>query len=518
MYILFNFKPIIMKKRNFILGLFLLFCCLANAQVSAPVFNVKEYGATGNGKSLDSPAINAAIDAAAKAGGGTVYLQAGTYLCYSIRLKSNIALYLDQGAVILAADSTGYDAPEPNQWYKFQDFGHSHWQNSLIWGENLKNISILGQGLIYGKGLVTEGDRKPSGTGNKTISLKFCRNVNLKDISILMGGHFAILATGVDNFTIDNLKIDTNRDGMDIDCCRNVRVSNCSVNSPGDDGICLKSCYGLGMARSTDNVTITNCLVSGFDAGTLLDGTFQTKKEGSPDKSGPTGRIKFGTESNGGFRNITITNCVFDHCRGLALETVDGALLEDISITNITMRDIVNSPIFLRLGSRMRGPEGTPVGQLRRVNISNFVVYNADSRYASIISGIPGNDIEDVKLRDIRIYYKGGGTQEQAAINPPENEKKYPEPNMFGIIPAYGFFIRHVKGIEMSNVEVSYMNDEQRPAYVLNDVKGADFSNIKAQHAANSPVFVLKNVENFNTHQCKSLKDVSLKTVTEKKL
>ncbi|MDP4228573.1 MAG: glycoside hydrolase family 28 protein, partial [Bacteroidota bacterium] len=124
----------------------------------------------------------------------------------------------------------------------------------------------------------------------------------------------------------------------------------------------------------------------------------------------------------------------------------------------------------------------------------------------------------DVKLRDIRIYYKGGGTQEQAAINPPENEKKYPEPNMFGIIPAYGFFIRHVKGIEMSNVEVSYMNDEQRPAYVLNDVKGADFSNIKAQHAANSPVFILKNVENFNTHQCKSLKDVSLKTVTEKKL
>ncbi|MDP4226523.1 MAG: glycosyl hydrolase family 28-related protein, partial [Bacteroidota bacterium] len=142
-----------MKKRNFILGLFLLLCSLANAQVSAPVFNVKEYGATGNGKSLDSPAINAAIDAAAKAGGGTVYLQAGTYLCYSIRLKSNIALYLDQGAVILADDSTGYDAPEPNQWYKFQDFGHSHWQNSLIWGENLENISILGPGLIYGKGL-----------------------------------------------------------------------------------------------------------------------------------------------------------------------------------------------------------------------------------------------------------------------------------------------------------------------------------------------------------------------------
>ena len=172
----------------------------------------------------------------------------------------------------------GYDPPEPNAWDKFQDFGHSHWHNSLIWGEDLQNISIEGQGLIWGKGL-SRGDRDlelAAGVGNKSISLKNCHNVTLRDISILHGGHFAILATGVDNLTIDNLKIDTNRDAIDIDCCRNVRVSNCSVNSPWDDGICLKDSYGLGFARSTDHVTITNCYVTGgYEEGTMLDATYK---------------------------------------------------------------------------------------------------------------------------------------------------------------------------------------------------------------------------------------------------
>src|SRR5205085_779590 len=378
---------------------------------------------------------------------------AGNYLSVSIRLKSNIALYLDQGATIVAANASSdakYDPPEPNEWDKYQDFGHSHWHNSLIWGENLTNVSILGPGMIWGKGLVRSGtqsrtqqqndalntaragepktpfgypnprDAVEPGWGNKVISLKSSRNVIIRDISILHGGHFAILATGVDNLTIDNVKLDTNRDGMDIDACRNVRVSNCSVNSPFDDGICLKSTFALGFARACENVTITNCQVSGYDEGTFLDGTFKREyKKYSHNTT--TGRIKFGTESNGGFKNVTISNCVFDYSRGLALETVDGGLLEDVTITNLTMRDIANSPFFLRLGSRNRGPkELTKTEELRRVIISNVVVYNAEPKFSSIISGIPGHYIEDVKLSNIRIYYQGGGTKEQAAIEPPE--------------------------------------------------------------------------------------------------
>jgi polygalacturonase len=321
-------------------------------------YNVTEYGAKGDGKTMDTKSINKAIDAAVTHGGGTVYFPAGNYLSGSIHLKSNISLYIDQGDTIIAADFTpeaGYDEPEKIVTNEYEDFGHRHWHNSLIWGENLHDVSILGPGTIWGKGLSRsnkvdkmkgEEDKSP----NKSIALYMCRNITIRDVSILHGGWFAILATAADNMTIDNVKMDTNRDGMDIDCCQNVRISNCSVNSPNDDGICLKSSYGLNTGRATENVTITNCQVSGFIEGSFLDGTFKRTEQRIADNGGgPTGRIKFGTESNGGFKNITISNCVFVYCRGLALETVDGAILEDVTITNITMRDIVNAPIFVRL-------------------------------------------------------------------------------------------------------------------------------------------------------------------------
>jgi polygalacturonase len=514
-------------------------------------YNVKTFGATGDGRTLDTLSINKTIDAAAAAGGGTVYFPAGNYLSVSIRLKSNIALYLDQGATIIAANTSGefkYDPPEPNEWDKYQDFGHSHWHNSLIWGEGLTNVSILGPGMIWGKGLVRGGgqsrtqqqndalnaaratepkqpfgypnprDAVEPGWANKSIALKLCRNVIIRDITILHGGHFAILATGVDNLTIDNVKIDTNRDGIDIDACRNVRISNCTVNSPFDDGICPKSSFALGYARATENVTITNCQVSGYDEGTLTDGTFKRDYNRYGANSGPTGRIKFGTESNGGFKNITISNCVFDYCRGLALETVDGGLLEDVTITNITMRDVANCPIFMRLGSRMRGPQGPTVGALRRVTLSNIIVYNAESKFASIISGIPGHDIEDVRLSNIRVYYKGGGTKQQAALEPPEKENDYPEPAMFGEIPAYGFFIRHVRGLEMSDVEITYLKDDARSPFIISDAKSVDLRHVTAKHALGVPSFILKDVEDFSLQQSYPLTDVRLGKVARRQL
>ncbi len=437
-------------------------------------YNVKDYGAKGDGKSIDSPAINKAIEAASAAGGGTVVFPAGEYLSYSVRLKDNIHLYLDNGAILKAAQPTqndGFDAAEANEFTKFQDFGHSHWKNSLIWGIGLKNIRITGFGTIHGYGLTREESRL-TGVGNKAIALKECVNVDIKDITMIRCGHFALLATGVENMTISNVKIDTNRDGLDIDCCRNVRISDCSINSPWDDAIVLKASYGLGYFKDTEKVTITNCFVSGYDRGTMIDGTYKTDEPQAPDQEFNTGRIKFGTESSGGFKNITISNCVFENCRGLALETVDGGVMEDICINNITMRDIVNSPIFLRLGARMRSPQGTPVGRMKRITISNINCFDADGRFSSIINGMPGFYVEDVTISDVKIVYKGGGTPEMAALTPPENEKKYPEPSMFGSIPASGFFIRHAKNVILRDIQFDFLKPDARPTLYLDDVHG----------------------------------------------
>lgn len=513
-----------MKMIHKLKGFFFLFSITASlfvsAQTSKIFYNVRDFGAKGDSTTIDGPAINRSIAEAASKGGGTIYFPPGIYASYSIHLQSNISLYLDQGAILLGAketSSTGYDDPEPKTPYDaYQDFGHNHWKNSLIWGIGLHDISIVGQGMIWGKGL-TRSTNQPKGGGNKAIGLKECYNVTIKDVSILHGGHFALLATGVDNLTLDNLKVDTDRDGFDIDCCKNVRVSNCTVNSPFDDGICLKSSFGLGYAKATENVTITNCQVSGYDEGTLMDGTFKRTYTKYSDGN-PTGRIKFGTESNGGFKNITISNCLFDYCRGLALETVDGALLEDVTITNITMRDVMNAPIFVRLGARMRGPDTLAVGTCRRIIISNIVAYNVDSRNGAIISGIPGHDIEDLQLSNIKIYYKGGGPKDSINRVVPELEKDYPEPYRFKTMPSYGFFIRHVKNLKMNDVEISYMQEEPRPPFILDDVKGADLYRINAQKSTASPLFVLKGVTNFTITNSKGIKDTELKGSTTKSL
>jgi polygalacturonase len=520
----------------------LIFASWACAQSTQPtVYDVRKFGATGDGKTLDSPAINRAIEAAAERGGGTVYLPAGDYLSTSIRLKNDIALYLDQGATIVAAspkDGHKYDPPEPNESDQFQDFGHTHWQNSLIWGIGLENISILGPGKIFGQGLVRSGngsrdkeladklrgkapegrtrgkfgypdarDAVESGWGNKSIALKLCRNVMIKDVTIRKGGHFGILATGVDNLTIDNLKLDTDRDGMDIDCCRNVRISNCSVNSPWDDGICLKSTYALGYKRATENVTITNCQVSGYDEGTFLDGTYKRTDPKKYSHDSTTGRLKFGTESNGGFKNITISNCIFDYSRGLALEMVDGGDLEDVTITNLSMRDITNAPIYLRHGGRLRAPEGTKVGNFRRVTISNVRIHGGPAEQSVIIAGVPDHPIEDLKLNNIAIVYEGGGTKEMAATRPSDRVNDYPEPQNHGRMPAYGFFVRHVNGLDMKNIEVSYDKPDARPPFIIEHVKGADFVDVVAQKEDGSPTFILRNVENFRTHRVRGVAD-----------
>lgn len=475
-------------------------------------FNVRDFGAKGDGQTLDSKAINKAIDAAVKKGGGTVYIPAGNYLSGSIHLQSNLNLLIDQGAVIIAAEvkqENEYDAEEPGSNNNYQDHGHSHWHNSLIWGEDLHDLSITGMGKIWGKGLY-RSEVKGGQSANKAIALLRCRNVTIRDLSILHGGWFDILATGVDNLTLDNIKMDTNRDGVDLDGCRNVRISNCTVNAPHDDAICLKSTFALGTPRTTENITITNCQISGYDEGSLLDGTFQRTK------ATPTGRIKFGTESNGGFKNITISNCVFDYCQGLVLESVDGALMEDITIDNITMRDAVKEPIFLRLGSRMRGPREAQIGTFRRVSISNVTVYNATAANTCTISGIPGHDIEDIRLSNIHIYYQGGGNRDTLNTDMPENESKRPDPGMFGPCPVYGLYIRHARNISITDVSLNYLKPDGRPPFEFTEVKGIYLGHVTAQREKGAATILLKNTSDLTINGSLGLPDVKIQDAVSK--
>jgi polygalacturonase len=537
----------------------------SNPSTALNIFDIRTYGAVGDGKTVDSPAINKAIEAAAAAGGGTVFFPAGTWLSFSIRLKSHVALYLSQGSTLLAADSpkpgetTGYnggtyDAAEPKTaWDAYQDYGHNHWHNSLIWGEDIHDVSITGPGIIFGKGLsygagpgrppgaappanpprspiegaavvrpprgnYTMFQAEQPGVGNKAIAMKNCRNVIFRDFSILKGGHFGLLLTGVDNLSIDNLTIDTDRDGIDIDCCRNVRVSNCFVNSPWDDAICPKSSYALGYNRATENVTITNCYVAGsYELGTMLDGTY---KKFAPDvpRLARNGRIKCGTESNGGFKNIAISNCVFDGCMGLALESEDGALCEDIAISNITMRDVVSAPLFWRLGARLRGPkESTKIGTLQRIVVDNLVSYNTGSHISSILSGIAGSPIRDVKISNVYIQQKGGGSADDAKIVMPQNDDKYPDPGMFGpTTPSQGFFLRHVTNLEMSHVEVQPATPDQRPSFYLEDVNRVDFIAVTAP--TTPPAFALNKVTDLRILISRAAKDTQLESVDSKTL
>jgi polygalacturonase len=252
-------------------------------------------------------------------------------------------------------------------------------------------------------------------------------------------------------------------------------VSNCRINSPGDDGLCPKSSFALGTNVITENLTIVNCQVSGFKEGTLLDGTMVPNRG--------TGRIKFGTEASGGFRNITVANCTFRSCHGLALEEVDGGIMENITINNLTMMDIVGYPIYITTGSRNRGPNVTTPSRARNIFISHVIATGIEPMSGIQITGIPGQPIEDVRLDNIRLVFKGGGKKESAARVPPELGTGYPEPGKLGVMPAYGVFARHVRNLELANINVGFDSDDFRPAMVCSDVDGLEIGNFKAQLA-----------------------------------
>ena len=517
-----------------------------------PPFDVRRYGATGDGRTLDTPAINRAIAAAHAAGGGTVVCPAGDYLSHSIRLRSRVVLQLEAGAAVIAADPPpagepgGYDAPEEAPLNGYQDFGHTYFRNSLIWGEDLEDVGIVGPGRIYGRGLsrgngrialpvgivapqppghlpdvleadgpvppeadgtAPEGpfgypnarDTLPAGVGNKAIALRGCRRVVVRDLTILHGGHFALLAAACDQVTVENLLVDTNRDGIDIDACSHVRIANCSVNSPWDDGICIKSSCGGGSVRPVEHVTVADCFVSGFEEGTLIDGT---RSRVVRHRGGPIGRIKLGTEGCGGFRDITITGCRFEFCRGLALELVDGSVMEDVVVSNLTMHEVMNAPIFVRVGGRLRAPGADTPGAMRRIAISNLSAFDVAPEHGIFIAGLPGHPVGGLRLTGIELHCRGGGTDSDARRRVPEMADDYPEPFLFGPSPSWGLYVRHAAGLVARGLTLHLLKADARPAVHLDDVTASELDGVRLRPVAALTDWSLAGTKSLRLRDC----------------
>ncbi len=468
-----------------ILTLFMMVLVLT-VEASTADYNVRDFGARGNGKKLDHQAINAAIDTCVAHGGGRVVLPAGTYLCGSIRMKSHVELHLSAGAKILAAPASmrAYDEAESWEGPAYQDGGHTYFKNSLIYAIGQECVSITGRGMIDGEGLTKKDTEKGGnlqggsiGTGDKAIAFKLCRNILIRDITIYRGGHFGIILTGCELGTVDNVTIDTNRDGIDIDCCKYLSVSNCKINTPRDDALVLKSSYALKKPVFTEHIAITNCIITGYKLGSLLDGSYVPEPV-----SWVCGRFKLGTESNGGYRNISLSNCTFMYSSGLAFEEVDQGLMENITVSNITMNHVHHYPIYITTGCRNRGPkERTTVSTGRDIMISNMVANDVDSLAGIIVTGMPGAPLRNITLSNIQLQFRGGGAVELANREYREQGANYPEAKFAKETPAYGLFARHVNGLEVNNVTFRTMNPDYRPAAMLVDVQNESINNLKAE-------------------------------------
>ena len=386
--------------------------------------------------------LQQAIDDAARRGGGTVHIPSGRHPVASINLRSNVSLFLDNGAVLdMNPRDDAFFAPETFPYNPHADNDTSLFRPALFYGEGLENLSIHGFGVI-------EANRRGSG-GPKPIALRRCRRVSIRGIKIQHAGNYAISLLGCRDVESDGVTIaNSYKDGIDPDCCQNVRIANCFIESV-NDAICLKSSPALGEKVLTENITVTNC--------TLRTASIH---------------LKCGTESYGGFRNITFSNCTLEGGMGLrhgnpgiALYAVDGGSLEGVAISNITMHN-VGTPLALRHGARGRGPLSPQPGRFVGVTLSNIVARAA--HFPSLLSGLPNALLEDVSLSNIQLHQTHPGQPSGQPV--PELPTAYPDPAAFGPLPASVLYVRHARGLRLRDLVFRPAEGDSRPVLVTEDV------------------------------------------------
>ena len=431
------------------------------------VFNVKSYGATGNGSTIDTAAINKAIAAASAAsGGGTVEFPAGKYKSVSIHLRSNVDIQLDAGATITAA-SSGFDAAEPNSFSQYQDFGHSHFHDALIWGENLTNVAFTGSGTIDGAGNLKTGNIS-SGQADKAVSLAVVDGLTFSGITIKNGGHFGILLNGGNHVTVDHLTISTasDRDGFNVINTANFTVTNSNIAS-SDDALVFKSDFALGRTYPSTNINVSNTTVS----------------------STGNNALQFGSETCGDFSDAHFSHITINEAgkAGIGIVSMDGAHISNITYDNITMTRAA-TPIYIKIGSRGRCPGHPGAGTISGVSITGVTGTNLSDNgsFTSTITGLPGHPVTGVTLTNVNLTVPGGDPASDASINPPEKPTTY-APRDYGTRPAYGWWLRHVGNITFQNDQVGFAKNDGRPAFLTTDGSAVKVNNVVVQSGSGSP-------------------------------
>ncbi len=438
--------------------------------LSGNVYNITDYGAKGDSVTINTVFIQKAVDDCSLNGGGTVFFPAGIYQSGTICLKDDVHLYLDRGAILLCSTDTSAFPLHKSPMVALRTNMYS-----LIYAERKKNITISGEGTIIGQGdkppyHIAHSNQHLSVVRPKIICMVQCENIRVKGITLRnspswMQHYLGCSDLFIDGLTVRNRRSSVNNDGIDIDCCKNVCISNCNIDSE-DDCIVMKSTSW----QMCENITISNCILSSH-----------------------CNALKCGTETNGGFQNITISNCViFDtYLSGIALEIVDGGTMNLININNITMNK-VNNPLFIKLGNRARPycKDIVPnIGEMKNIQVTNiqadnvgdfteepdleFSHHNARFKAAAVfIDGLPEKNIGNIVLENFFIGYAGGGTKEDGLSKVPQNPQAYPEYSSYGDVrPSYGFFCRDIEGLRMRNIQVTFEKQDDRPAYQFEAVK-----------------------------------------------
>ncbi|HEX4703792.1 MAG TPA: glycosyl hydrolase family 28 protein [Pseudonocardiaceae bacterium] len=429
---------------------------------ATPVFNVKSFGAKGDGSANDTPAANKAIVAANGAGGGIVEFPAGTYKAGgSIHLLSNVTVQLDAGAT-LAGTSSGYDAPEANPNDKFQDFGHSHFHDAMIWGNGLTNIGFTGAGTIDGGGHFITGNPK-SGQADKLISLTRCTGLTVDGITLKRGGHFAMLTNDCNNITSDHLTIATasDRDGWNVINAQHVHITNIT-DASNDDALVFKSDWALGQTLNNGDVTVDNAHLS----------------------AGCCNALMFGSETCGNFTGYTFTNITITHAgkSGLGMVSMDGANISNVHYSNVTMSNTA-SPIMEKIGSRLRCGGHPTVGSISDIHYDLITGTSAGS-FSPTLWGASGHQISNVTFNNVNLNLPGGHAAMSTGV--PSDNGDY-NPNSIGTRPAFGFYLHNVTGISFMNSSFTFSKNDGRPAFIANSAGPVTFDHVTAQRGSGSP-------------------------------